>query len=61
MARGDAGTVARHLRALSAQDTAAAATYARLAAVAADRAQADGRLTDTAANAVRGALTAGEP
>ncbi|MEZ0166389.1 Rossmann-like and DUF2520 domain-containing protein [Kineococcus sp. LSe6-4] len=61
VARGDAGTVATHLRVLGDLDPATAATYARLARVGADRAQAAGRLTPTAAAAVRTELTAGEP
>ncbi|PRY16013.1 Rossmann-like and DUF2520 domain-containing protein [Kineococcus rhizosphaerae] len=64
VARGDAGTVATHLRVLAGQDPATARTYAQLAAVAVDRASGTGRLTDPAAQAVRAALaapTAGEP
>jgi len=57
VARGDARTVATHLRVLPPET---AAVYAHLARVAADHAQADGRLTETAAKAVRTALT-GEP
>ncbi len=37
VARGDAGTVATHLRVLGALDAATATTYAQLAGVAADR------------------------
>lgn len=58
VARGDVGTIATHLSVLP---SPTAATYAQLARVATDRAQADGRLTDTAADAVRQVLTAGEP
>ncbi|WP_432563170.1 Rossmann-like and DUF2520 domain-containing protein [Kineococcus sp. SYSU DK003] len=61
VARGDAGTVATHLRVLRHQDAATAATYAQLAGVAVDRARASGRLTERAADAVRAELTAGEP
>ncbi len=61
VARGDAGTVATHLRVLGALDAPTATTYAQLAGVAADRAQAAGRLTPTAADAVRAELTPGEP
>lgn len=53
VARGDAGTVATHLRVLAAHDPATAATYAQLAGVAADRAQASGRLLPALADAVR--------
>jgi predicted short-subunit dehydrogenase-like oxidoreductase (DUF2520 family) len=57
VARGDAGTVARHLEVLRARaGEATATTYARLARVAADRAAASGRLSAGAARAVTGVL-----
>ena len=62
VARGDAGTVATHLRVLTDHDPRTGATYARLAGVAADRAQASGRLTAALADAVRTQLhRTGEP
>ncbi|NAZ74456.1 DUF2520 domain-containing protein [Kineococcus sp. T13] len=61
VARGDAGTVATHLRVLAERvDPATAATYALLGALAAERAQADGRLPERAARALREQLRAGE-
>jgi predicted short-subunit dehydrogenase-like oxidoreductase (DUF2520 family) len=66
VARGDAGTVATHLRVLAGEDAttggATATTYAQLAGVAADRAQASGRLPTALADAVRARLhRTGEP
>ncbi|WP_432509345.1 Rossmann-like and DUF2520 domain-containing protein [Kineococcus auxinigenes] len=58
VARGDAGTVAAHLRVLDERARAGtAATYAQLARVAADRAAAAGRLGPEAAVAVRTAVS----
>jgi len=57
VARGDAGTVARHLEVLRARaGEATATTYAQLARAAADRAAASGRLSAAAARAVTGVL-----
>ncbi|WP_328294514.1 DUF2520 domain-containing protein [Kineococcus sp. NBC_00420] len=62
VARGDAGTVATHLRVLTDHDPRTAATYVQLAGVATDRAQASGRLTAALAEAVRTQLhRTGEP
>jgi len=57
VARGDAGTVARHLQVLRARaGDATATTYAQLARAAAGRAAASGRLSAAAARAVTGVL-----
>ncbi|MCI2238909.1 DUF2520 domain-containing protein [Paenibacillus sp. TRM 82003] len=57
VARGDAGTVAAHLRVLTERaGEGTAATYAQLARVAADRAAAAGRLPAPAAERVAGAV-----
>ncbi|WP_432491797.1 Rossmann-like and DUF2520 domain-containing protein [Kineococcus gypseus] len=57
VARGDAGTVAAHLRVLAERaGEGTAAAYAQLALVAADRAAAAGRLPAPAARAVRAAV-----
>ncbi|WP_308470074.1 Rossmann-like and DUF2520 domain-containing protein [Kineococcus rubinsiae] len=60
VARGDAGTVARHLEVLRARaDGATATTYAQLARAATDRALASGRLSPAVAQAVTAALQPG--
>ena len=61
VARGDAGTVATHLRVLAARDPATATAYAQLARAAADRAERSGRLSRAAADAVRAELEPGAP
>ncbi|HYN75508.1 MAG TPA: DUF2520 domain-containing protein [Candidatus Limnocylindria bacterium] len=56
VARGDAGTVAAHVRALEAVDPAVLATYRALARATADRALASGRLRPAQAEALLDAL-----
>ncbi len=56
VARGDAGTVAEHVRALAAVDPATLATYRALARATADRALASGRLRPEQAEALLDAL-----
>ena len=56
VARGDAGTVAVHVRALAAADPAVLATYRALARATADRALASGRLRPEQAEALLDAL-----
>jgi predicted short-subunit dehydrogenase-like oxidoreductase (DUF2520 family) len=52
VARGDAGTVAKHLEVLARHSPAAASAYAVLARVTADRALASGQLDPAAASAL---------
>ena len=56
VARGDAGTVAVHVRALATADPAVLATYRALARATADRALASGRLRPEQAEALLDAL-----
>ena len=56
VARGDAGTVAEHVRALAAADPAVLTTYRALARATADRALASGRLRPDQAEALLDAL-----
>ncbi len=56
VARGDAGTVAEHVRALAAADPAVLTTYRALARATADRALASGRLRPEQAEALLDAL-----
>ncbi len=61
VARGDAGTVAEHVRALAEVDPAILATYRALARATADRALAAGRLRPVAAEALLDALAGPTP
>ncbi|MCK5892002.1 MAG: DUF2520 domain-containing protein [Aeromicrobium sp.] len=57
VARGDAQTVAAHVGAIA--DADVAATYTALSAATIERALADGRIDESAASSLRGALAAG--
>ena len=60
VARGDAGTVAQHLRTLAAHDPAAVPAYVALARLTADRALASGRLRPEQAEALLDVLSTRE-